>query len=316
MKTVFAVLFLPLLFFSTPPKSSGLEIDFIFHTGVRFGLTQELVYEGNNRISQLDWTDLTVPNIGFTVHAGARNFFFRAGLVSAIPAVSGEMENFDFLIPGSQEVSHYSWHENNLDKDFTLSFEAGYEFRFGIWRVTPSAGFQFRNRKWTASGGFLQYPVMGPWTGEEPKVRLNGPVISYEQAMWFPFVSLGIGFDHTFPHEGRWRVSIVGSIFPYIWAEANDIHFLRNMQFYDSMRGGIGYSFTLRYEFYPQRANGIGFITDFIHGERITNVRGTTSSNTTGISSGPPIISEGFSAGTEIAQWHVSFSVVIPLFRR
>ena len=105
-------------------------------------------------------------------------------------------------------------------------------------------------------------------------------------------------------------------IYPHIWVEANDIHFLRNMQFYDSMRGGIGHSVAIRSEFFPQRANGIGFATDISLWERISNVRGTTSSNNTGIATGPAVITEGFSAGTEILQWHVSFGIIIPLFRR
>ena len=304
-----------LLFHSVLSQLTALEINFIFETGACFGITQELVYEGDSRISQLDWNDLFIPNIGFTTQVSARSFFFSFGLTSAIPAVSGEMENFDFLIPGSQEASHYSWHKNNLDKDFTLEAAVGYEFRFGIWRITPSGGFQFRNRKWTATDGFLQYPIAGHWTGNEPEVMQNGPVISYEQAIWFPFAALQIGIEHIVPHEGRWMYSVQARIYPRVSVESNDIHFLRDMQFYDSMQGGIGNSFTIRNEFFPQHANGLGFMV-VLHWESISNVRGTTSSNKTGTATGPAVITEGFSAGTEIVQSSVSFNIFIPLFRR
>lgn len=315
MKTILTVLLLTILFFSVPLQSYGLEIDFILEARAKTGTTKELVYENETLISQLNWIDHVVPTVGFTGQFGIHNFLLRLGMVFAVPVISGEMENFDYLIAGSTDPSHYSWHDSYLDKDFSLNLEAGYEIKLGRWHITPSVGFQYHNRKWTGSDGYLQYPDIGHWTGNEPKVNLNGPVISYEQAVWFPYFGLEAGFSYFFPHEGKFRLAVHGGIYPYIWAEANDIHYLRNKQFYDSMRGGLGGYFGISVGFFPARANGLGFI--FYSGnEVIRNVRGTTSFNNTGISDGPLIITEGHSAGTEIIQWYGSLRIFIPVFRR
>ena len=315
MKSTLITLFLPLLFLGVVSPSGGLEIGFLFEAGVRTGITQELVYEGETRISQLDWIDRVAPIVGFTGQVVARNFFSRLGVSFAVPIRSGEMENFDFLIADSTAASHYSWHEIYLDKDFTVGIEGGYEFRLGNFHVTPSLGFRYHNRKWTASGGFLQYPVIGPWTGDEPMVGLHGPVISYEQAIWFPFAALELGFNHVFPRGSRIRLAASGNIYPHVWVEASDIHFLRNIQFYDSMSGGIGWRFGISKGVFPGRANGIGFIGYFGR-EMITNARGPTATSNTGISDGQLIITEGHSGGTDIGQWHFSLRVFVPLFRQ
>ena len=315
MKISLGALLLAVFFLGAPFRSDGLEIDFTFGTGLMTGVTQELVYEGERLLSRLDWIDRAVPNVDLSARISARNFFLRFGLTSAIPVTIGEMENIDFLDRGSPEITNYSRHNSKLDRDFTLGLEAGYEIPLGLWHMTPSAGVRFRNRKWTGSGGYKQYPESGPWTGNEPRVWFNGPVISYEQTIWFPFLALEIGYEHIFPREDRARFSITGSLYPAVWVEADDVHFLRNTVFHDSMSGGVGWSFALRSEFYPRRANGIGFILD-LRTERIANVRGSTSSNNTGILTGPPSISEGHSAGTEVTQWYVSLGVIIPLLRR
>jgi hypothetical protein len=63
----------------------------------------------------------------------------------------------------------------------------------------------------------LQYPVYGKWTGEEPKQNIAGAVVSYEQAVWFPSISLTTGYTIknrfgfflllTKSIEQKWRVN-------------------------------------------------------------------------------------------------------------
>lgn len=225
------------------------------------------------------------------------------------------MEDYDYLIPNSIEPSNYSWHDNYLDKDFSCDIEGGYIFHLANWYITPSIGFKYFNRKWTASDGYLQYPATGAWSGDEQKVSLNGPVISYEQAVWYPYITMELGYNHIFSNENRIKIAIRGAIYPYICAETNDIHFLRNMQFYDSLRGGIGWNYGVIVGFYPKNINDLGLIFYF-GSEFIKDVTGTTSANNTGINNGSLIISEGYSGKIEITQFHVNLSIFIPLFRR
>jgi len=315
MKTILSILFFFFMLCVIPLRSVCLEVDFIFDTGFRAGTTKEFVYEGEKRISRLDWSDRIVPVVGFTGQIEAYNFILSLGITSAVPVLSGEMEDYDYLIPNSAEPSLYSWHDLYLDKDFSCRIEGGYKFQLKDWRLTPSAGFKYINRKWTASDGFLQYPITGTWTGNEPKKNLNGQVISYEQAVWFPYLTLELGYNHTFNNESKIQIAVHGAIYPYICAETNDIHFLRDKQFYDSLRGGLGWKYGVIIRFYPKNVNGLGFILHSGY-ETINNVKGVTSANDTGINDGSLIITEGYSGETEIKQFFVELSIVIPLFRR
>jgi outer membrane protease len=94
------------------------------------------------------------------------------------------------------------------------------------WRIVPSAGFVYRNRKWTAADGFLQYPVSGLWTGDEPKQEVHGPVISYEQALWFPVITLKAGYTL----KNCFLFSAGGSLYPVMWGDTIDNHLLRSEQ--------------------------------------------------------------------------------------
>jgi len=313
MKGILLFLF---MLFGAQVLSDAIEIDLIFETGLRSGITQELVYQGDVRRSQLDWVDRAVPLVGITAHISeSSGFFSKLGLSFAVPVRSGTMENRDFLLTTSALVSHYSWHEIFSDRDFSASIKAGYEFRFGSFHITPSVGFRYHNRKWTAIGGYLQYPVAGPWTGMEPRVLLHGPVVSYEQNIWFPFAALQAGFSHVFPDASTVRLAASVGVYPFIRAEAEDVHFLRNTQFNDSMRGGIGWNVGITAGFFPRRSNGLGFAAHIGY-EAIVNVRGTTTITDTGISAGLPVVPAGWSGGTDISQWYFSLKVSIPVLRR
>jgi outer membrane protease len=109
-------------------------------------------------------------------------------------AIGGRMEDYDFLIAGSNEVSHYSRHESYLDKDFTGTLALSYVIRLGVWNLEPGIGFSYSNRKWSAQDGYVQYPISGIWNGNEPKQSVSGTIISYEQALWFPFISLNVAY--------------------------------------------------------------------------------------------------------------------------
>jgi outer membrane protease len=145
-----------------------LDTTFAFDIGVLTGTTREYVYEGDKCISRLDWKDNAIPVLSFSVQAALFGAFLRLGINSAVPVQSGTMEDFYFLVAGSDEPSLYSKHSAYLDKYFDGSLTLGYDLHISAWRLTPSASFTYHNRKWTAQDGFLQYPESGLWTGGEP----------------------------------------------------------------------------------------------------------------------------------------------------
>ena len=160
-------------------------IDFTYETSIalRNSVTKEYVYEGEKCISRLDWIDNIIPILSFTGQGEFFNVIIRTRIDTAVPVKSGVMEDYDFLIEGDSAPSQYSRHDAYGDKDFSCMFETGYRFRFSGWEIPPALGFSYINRKWTAQDGYLQYPVYGKWTGDEPKQNIVGTVISYEQAV-------------------------------------------------------------------------------------------------------------------------------------
>jgi len=312
MKVLFNVIFLFVFFFFLHFPVFSLDFFIYFDSGIKQGITNEFVYEGDKCISRLDWKDEIVPVLNITGMLKTHNIFLKLGMLSVVPVKSGVMEDFDYLVTGSTKPSHYSQHDTFLDKDFRSKVECGYDFIFEYWHITPSVGFQYFNRKWTASNGFLQYPSTGLWTGDEFKTLINGSVISYEQAVWFPFCTIEVGYDFTFGIKGKIYIGLNGSIYPYIWANTNDTHFLRNVQFYDDLKDGIGWCSVLTISFYPENLNGLGFIFRSGH-EALLKIKGNTSSSSTGIYSGPLVIDEGFSAKMESNYWFLSVGIIVPV---
>jgi outer membrane protease len=304
-----------------PLRLSAVDYSFDIGGGLKGGMTKEYVYEGEKCISRLDWADDSVPVLTFAGQAEFPNMretlspklFMRAALTTAVPVKSGAMEDYDFLIPGSTAPSLYSKHDAYLDKDITFDFWMGAIFRFWNWKLVPSVGMSYTNRKWTAQDGYLQYPASGPWTGDEPKQGVSGPVISYEQALMYPFVSLSAGYTV----KNRIAFTLTGSISPFLIGETVDSHFLRSVRFYDTFKGGDffsdGFAWTagLSIQYYPVSQKQLAF---FIRGgyKGISNLTGSTASGKTSLDDGTLVTDEGYSS--KIAYYAVNVSVGMVLY--
>jgi outer membrane protease len=292
------------LLLSFPVFASALDFSFDFGAGVKTARTHEYVYEGDKCISRLDWNDAAVPVVSFSGTLEVFNFFIQSGMTLTVPVQSGTMEDYDFLMEGSNEPSLYSFHDSYLDKDFSCSFALGYRFKTKKWVLSPSAGFSYYNRKWSASGGYLQYPASGLWTGTEPKQNLNGTIIGYEQVLMSPSVSLQAGYALT----SRFALFASGNFYPYVWAHSVDSHFLRDAQFYDTMEGGMGYAFELGGAFSPSKNSAMTFCISLQY-EAFRNVAGTTASNVIGLTEDANTIDEGYSSKTENSAFRVVLGV-------
>jgi outer membrane protease len=268
---------------------------FSFISGTLNNIAKEYVYEDNKVISRLDWQDTKpVPFLQLKDILRINSFFFEINLLNAIPAQGGIMEDYDFIIPDTMEPSQYSKHDGYLDKHFDLSGELGYSLYLGNWILEPALGFLYRNRKWTASDGYLQYPISGPWTGDEPKQELSGTVISYEQAVWFPMVSL----EAEYIIKKIFGLRFTSKYYPYIWAETIDHHFLRDTRFYDTLEGGIGAKAGLVLRYYPRMDRNIT-INLGIDYERIFNLTGNTASGYIGIGDDSLLIDKNYGSRME-----------------
>jgi plasminogen activator len=285
---------------SLPVFASALDFSFDFGVGIKTARTYEYVYEGDKCISRLDWYDAAVPVVSFSGTLEAFRFFIQSGITLAVPVRSGTMEDYDFLVEDSYEPSLYSFHNSYLDKDFFCSFDLGYRFHIKKWVLSPSAGFSYYNRKWSASGGYLQYPESGLWTGTEPKQNLNGTVIGYEQALMSPVISLQADYALT----PRFALFASGSFSPYAWTHSMDSHFLRDTQFYDTMEGGTGYTLELGAAFSSAKKGAMALCISLQY-EAFNSAAGTTASSMIGETDEANIIDEGYSSKTKNSAFRI-----------
>jgi outer membrane protease len=237
MKGAFAFLMLLSACFLCAGENLSLSIE--TGGGILFGETHEYVVDGSGKvISRLDWQENRIPYITAAPRFNCFNFFMAMDFLCAMPldSAGNAIEDYDFLIEGSDAVSLYSRHDAYLDKHYDIFGQAGYVFKLRQWELTLGAGFQYRARKWSAVDGYLQYPEDdGPWTGDEPKKTVVGVSISYEQTIRMPQFLAGFKYNLN-----DWSLGASAAFFPYVWADGLDTHFIRQTQFYDKMSGGIG----------------------------------------------------------------------------
>lgn len=273
--------------------------------GIFSNRAQEHVLENNEGVSRLVWQDPLVPAFSLKGKVEYYGFFFVSGIRSAIPVQSGNIEDYDFLLPGSDLSSQYSQHKAYLDKHFDISAEAGYTIRPPYYAsLSLFGGFLYRNYKWSAVDGFLQYPDAGAWTGNEPRQNITGPVISYEQAVFIPFIGVEI-IESFFV---RWGLSFKALYYPYIFAETIDTHFLRDLKFYDTLKGGRGGSFAVSILFSPDKEKKT---TLFLTGgyELIRELSGTVASGPIGVVDNSLQIDEGYGSAMDSDTWQVMFGI-------
>jgi outer membrane protease len=248
------------------------------HGGIIHGLTQEYVYEGEKQISRLEWEENTVPYINSFISFAYKNFLLNGVIQSAVPVLAGEMRNHDYLLPSSNYITNYSEHEAFLERHNSYQLSFGYDFLMSNWQLTPSIGFTYLSRKWTASNGFMQYSDgLKPLTGNEPKGYFTGAVITYDQKISYFYAGLSAGyrlFDKLF-------LSLDFNFYPYIWTECKDHHILRHIEFLDMIPGGIGGSLGFIAGYKLPHTSNVELFTGFTFKKHFFT-KGATAQRTTG----------------------------------
>ncbi len=217
------------------------------------GSTDELVFENNKKISLLEWETPFLPAISFRNQLGLSNFVFDIFYSSAIPVKMGTMCDYDYILGTSNNISNFSKHELFVDKDFSVGTNFGWKsLCFEKIFFIPNIGFSYTNKKFSAQNGYLQYPQNGnSWTGNEDKENLLGTVISYEQSIWT--ISVGMKFGLKITED--FQFGLETKYYPYVHIDSIDSHFLRQVQFYDSMKKGCGGKLIFDINAFPFQTN-------------------------------------------------------------
>jgi plasminogen activator len=267
--------------------------------GIKTGRVKEFVISDLGTISELDWNTNVVP---FMQAAGRINVFnavLDLSVSSAIPVRAGSAEDYDWVMSGIGGIFgypvQYSTHDCYLDKMFTLEAKTGYDFHIFSLSLLPEAGIAYRNQKFSARNGWGQYSTDGsPITGSTEKKYFSGTILSYEQQLVLPFVSLEA--EYTF--LGVLSASLYGRVYPYLAADSIDSHYTTKTQYFDSMRGGFGFSVGTSVQY---RRFGLS-----VEYEYMKCVSG--SSRSANLGEGTPVYASlATTPGTDLSVWTFTF---------
>ncbi len=234
---------------SLKDKEPLAHICFSAHTGITYGNSYELVYSGSKTLSELIWPEHISPYIALESSIELPNFIQALRLQTAIPHRSGYMEDRDFFAELSNNPSHYSKHDAYLRHNFSL------EDRITVlgqiserWQLGPTLGVTYQHKSWDAVDGYLQYAGNGAeWSEDLPKTPVHGVGISYSQRIWH--ITLGtttifrINETDSLTAAFHWRA--------FTHVRSVDSHFLRSLEFVDTMKGSSGIELSLKGVWYP-----------------------------------------------------------------
>jgi outer membrane protease len=254
--TVFAVLVIILR-----PLAPALENSFSIapRFGLFYGQAEEIVYPSRTNyplksskdlLSQLLWDMKPVYYYGILLDYSQTKpmerwgFFSSLSTKTAIPGLSGRMEDRDWDSKASNDLTDYSSHDNFIEHIFWMDVSAG--LSFPLWSLFllktnmsfsyMSFGFSGMNgngvyARWMDRHNGIRYPI----TDNPITQTYDGQVISYSQE-WFclsPGISLEYYFLKTICLELFFRMSPLNICLDL------DNHLTRRTMFKDVMLGGL-----------------------------------------------------------------------------
>lgn len=285
-----------------PAETQDFSVSVEARAGMLHGNTQEYVYNGSKQISRLEWDEKTVPYTQVALGFAWKRLFLCGTAQTAVPVKSGVMRNYDYLLPNSNALTHFSRHDAWLDRHNTYDIGIGYGFAVQNWRISPSIGFLYANRKWTAADGYLRYAPEGEALadGNGQERNVTGAVITYEQKISYLYAAVAARYYLL-------DSIILGAhfrLYPYIWAESMDHHLLRSTEFFDSMPGSIGGSLGLEIGYRPARLKQLELVAGCTF-EKLFKTKGATAQRTTGLTSPSFKPSSTHSSGYDGELWDV-----------
>ncbi|GHV18219.1 hypothetical protein FACS189493_7260 [Spirochaetia bacterium] len=224
--------------------------------GIMYGEGEEIVYgapSGAPYLSQLLWDIKPLTYFGAGLSLVVKNpalpvGFFTGLLVKAgIPGFTGSMEDRDWQDNDQQYLTNFSTHDNYTAGAFFLDYDLGVSIPIRLTEKRTMdlkifGRFSWMDLEWISYDGYLQYgahsygsPDYGPWDASLAKTYSYGPAVGYNQ-VWI-LAAPGIAAD--IPVGDLFSIGVSFTISPFIWANAYDSHFKRELQFKDYPSGGL-----------------------------------------------------------------------------
>ncbi|THV25650.1 omptin family outer membrane protease [Peteryoungia ipomoeae] len=191
----------------------------------------EYVYQGDYKVSQLDWESKGVKTgtIGAELELGYK--WRLKGRLDVGLGGNGHMVDRDWLLPSIDDWTHQSIHpDTGLDRYINLLIEADRSLiNTGSSRVALGGGIGFTDVKWTARGGsyiystFSLHDTVGNFADGEKG-------ISYEQRI--PTLFLSANAEQSL---GRFTLSGTARGGASVGFKGIDDHWMRDLRFTDDI---------------------------------------------------------------------------------
>ncbi len=196
--------------------------------------SDELVYDGGRRLSQLVWKSRNIQVFTGTLKIDLPQQWRLTAIGQVGMNGNGHMTDYDWLAPwaagtGDKQWSDRSQHpDTRLDHFYTANVELGRDIAvFNDTTAGMGIGFKYTDVKWSAWGGSYVYSAGGVrnYRGKFPADEKG---ISFRQSLPVPYI--GINLNHT---SGPWSFS--GALQGGLAVGAYDIddHWVRSLRFYD-----------------------------------------------------------------------------------
>ncbi|MDR3140100.1 MAG: omptin family outer membrane protease [Treponema sp.] len=263
-------IFFPFMFFlvginfSVNAETAGREnslfpysFSAVLTTGMEYGQSTETVYKyPDNEVlmSQLLWDIKPVFYAASSLEFSRTNlqegigFFSRLALKAGFPGKSGLMEDRDWIAADSDELTHFSSHDNYAQGSFSLDFSAGLSFPLPSRFLLKVYGTLFyMSYSWVARDGYFNY--------QQVEESAFGAVLIYSQKwlIFAPGVSL---YAPLFSFLG-FELSL--QFGPAAFCVAQDDHLLRKVQFVDTITGGLYFKPRGELIFFPGKKISFSF---------------------------------------------------------
>ena len=240
MRKVFILCF-SLLTFVISAEESRVVLSYNSGLTYKTGYVDELVYNQSSILSKLHWEERNILGHIFNTSIRYGRLSLSGSMLYSLPCDRNYIQDYDYLF--DENISHFSEHNNQLEKDVSLYLKATFCFPIiNSFEFIPYIGYFKSNKKFSAYNGYSQYPEEGVWTGNESKKEVIGYVISYEQQI----DSLLFGFDLTYLFNKKLKLSFNAIYYPTLHIKSLDSHFLRKVQFLDVMDQEYAYELGLK----------------------------------------------------------------------
>ena len=219
--------------------------------GMVYGLAEEIVYPFNTKaklLSQLLWDMKPLWYYGVELEAAPVNpeerwgGFSTLSLKFGIPAITGVMEDRDWMSVENDALTHYSTHDNRTRALFWFDFSAGVSLPlYSVFLLKMYAGVSYMNFAFSGEDGYGKRAVRAddgiyyPIDANFEEYTFSGKVINYTQE-WLIFAP-GIAF--AYHYRKIFAADLFFMISPLILCGDMDEHLTTGAQYRDYMKGGL-----------------------------------------------------------------------------